>query len=198
MPRGDRSTGTRQALLRAAARVFVTRGPYGARVREIAREAGLTVPALYYHFEGTEQLYDRVVADGRVRFRELVEAALATPGGARPRLLALAEAYVLFGREDPIRLRLLCIELFRPKAESDDIEEMTRWLQGNIEAVIADGMATGELPRADVPTARRLFMATLNGLLVDQARSPEMPLLDDRLAARTVSAFVDGLGGVTP
>src|SRR5512145_936602 len=103
MPRGDRSNGTRHALLRAAAKVFVTRGPYGARVREIADEAGVTVPALYYHFEGTQQLYDHLVREGRERFAAMFDAALAGPGGARERLHALARAYVEFGREDPVR-----------------------------------------------------------------------------------------------
>jgi AcrR family transcriptional regulator len=190
---------TRDALLRAATRVFVSRGPYGARVREIAREAGLTVPALYYHFEGTDELYDRVVQAGRARFADMAEAALTSAGNARLRLLALARAYVEFGREDPVRLRLLCLELFRPRDGSrpdHGVEEMNAWLCRRIEETLALGMDAGDVPPADVAEARRFFMATLNGLLVEQARSPETPLLDERLAERAISVFVDGLRGL--
>jgi AcrR family transcriptional regulator len=186
-------------LLRAATRVFVSRGPYGARVREIAREAGLTVPALYYHFEGTDQLYDQAVQAGRARFTEMAAAALATPGTARARLLALAGAYVDFGREDPLRLRLLCHELFRPRHDDEPdhgVEELNAWLCRQIEETLALGMDAGDLPAADVNEARRFFMATLNGLLVEQARLPETPLLDDQLAARAIGVFVDGLRGL--
>ena len=114
MPRGDRSTATREALLEAAARVFIRRGRYGATVRAIADEAGVTVPAIYYHFEGTEQLYDTLLREGRARFRAMAEAALGESTEPDERLRGLARTYARFGREDPILLRLLCMELFGP------------------------------------------------------------------------------------
>jgi AcrR family transcriptional regulator len=201
MARGDRSASTREALLGAGARVFATRGPYGARVREIAREAGLTVPALYYHFEGTENLYEEVVRAGRERFTRLAEVALETPGGQRARLLALARAYVDFGREDPVRLRLLCLELFLPRegGEPDrSLDELNVWLCARVDEVLDTGIREGELPRADVIVARRLFMAVLSGLLVEQARRPETPLLDESVAERAVAIFVGGMSELAP
>jgi AcrR family transcriptional regulator len=199
MPRGDRSTATRDALLRAAATVFVARGPYGARVREIAEEAGVTVPAVYYHFDGTEALYERVVAEGRARFAELFDAAITAPGGARRRLRAIADAYVEFGREDPVRLRLLCVELFRPRRDGEPdhgVDELNARLRAALDDLLADGVRAGELPAADVAEARRLFMAMLNGVLLEQARDPGTPRLDARLAERAVAAFLDGMGGI--
>jgi AcrR family transcriptional regulator len=199
MPRGDRSTATRDALLRAAASVFVTRGPYGARVRDIATRAGVTVPALYYHFEGTDALYERVITEGRARFAALFDAALARPGDARTRLQAIADAYVEFGREDPQRLRLLCLEIFRPRDDGEPdrgVEELNAHLRGALEDVLARGIDAGELPAADVGGARRLFMAMLNGLLVEQARDPDAPLLDPGVASRAVHGFLDGMGAV--
>jgi AcrR family transcriptional regulator len=199
MPRGDRSTATRDALLQAAARVFVTRGPYGARVRDIAREAGLTVPALYYHFEGTGELYDQVVQDGRARFTALIEAALDIDGSPRERLLAIARSYVEFGREDPVRLRLLCLELFRPRepGEPDNgAADLNAWLQASVEGVLAAGIRGGALPAVDAAAARRLFIAVLTGLLVEQARAPETPILEEELAERAVGLFVEGLRGL--
>jgi AcrR family transcriptional regulator len=200
MPRGDRSVGTREALLRAGARIFVSRGPYGARVRDIAEAAGLTVPALYYHFEGTGALYEQVVQDGRARFVALIQPAFDTPGAARDRLLAVARGYVGFGHEDPVRLRLLCLELFRPQATREpdaQVQSLTAWLRTGIEAIIADGVHRGELPGVVPALARRLFEAVLNGLLLEQASEPETPLLDDVLAERAVGLFVDGLRGIS-
>jgi hypothetical protein len=65
-----------------------------------------------------------------------------------------------------------------------------------LEELLASGIRAGELPAADVAEARRLFMGLLNGLLVDQAREPESPLLDERLPDRVVAAFLDGMGAV--
>jgi AcrR family transcriptional regulator len=198
MPRGDRSSATRNALLRAGAKVFVERGPFGARVREIAREAGLTVPALYYHFEGTGALYGEVIQDGRARFEALIQEALATDGSVRDRLAAVARSYFAFGREDPVRLRLLCVEMFRPReTEEPDgtVEALRGWLHTSVEAVIAAGIGTGELAPTDVGIARRLFVGLLNGLLLEQADAPGAPLLDPRVAEDAVDMFVRGLGG---
>jgi len=198
MPRGDRSSATRDALLRAGAKVFVERGPFGARVREIAREAGLTVPALYYHFAGTCALYGEVIQTGRARFASLVETALATDGSARDRLRAVARSYFEFGREDPVRLRLLCVEMFRPReAEEPDagVAALRAWLYESIEGVIAAGIAAGELAPTDVRVARRLFVGLLNGLLLEQADAPDTPLLDARVAEQAVDVVVRGLVG---
>jgi AcrR family transcriptional regulator len=198
MPRGDRSSATRNALLRAGAKVFVQRGPFGARVREIAREAGLTVPALYYHFEGTGALYGEVIQDGRARFAALVAEALAADGPVRDRLAAVARSYFAFGREDPVRLRLLCVEMFRPReAEERDggVEALRGWLHSSLEAVIAAGVGDGELPPTDVALARRLFVGLLNGLLLEQADAPDVPLLDAAVADAAVEVFVRGLRG---
>jgi AcrR family transcriptional regulator len=165
-------------------------------VREIAREAGLTVPALYYHFEGTENLYEEVVRAGRERFAHLAEAALEAPGGQRARLRGLARAYVDFGREDPVRLRLMCLELFLPREGREPdrgIEDLNAWLCARVEEVLDKGMRAGELPRADVAVARRLFMAVLSGLLVEQARVPETPMLDECVAERAVAMFIGGM-----
>jgi AcrR family transcriptional regulator len=196
MPRGDRSTATREALLRSAAKVFTRRGPYGATVREIAEEAGVTVPAIYYHFEGTEQLYDSVVREGRARFRAMVEAAIATEAEPRARLAAFARACVGYGQEEPTRLRLLCMDLFGPQDRVADrgVAELRDWVQEQLVALFAelgarDGARDAEWP----PFAARLFVAVMNGLLVEQAREPETAILEQDLGDRAVDVFLHGI-----
>lgn len=46
--------GTRRAILRAAAGLFAQRGYDAVSVREIVEAAGITKPALYYHFGNKE------------------------------------------------------------------------------------------------------------------------------------------------
>src|SRR3712207_924110 len=47
----------RALILRAARRVFETEGLEGASVRSIAREAGYTAGAIYFHFDSKEAVY---------------------------------------------------------------------------------------------------------------------------------------------
>jgi AcrR family transcriptional regulator len=195
MPRGDRSTATREILLQSAARVFIRRGQYGATVREIAGEAGLTVPGLYYHFDGTEELFATLVRDGRGRFSAMLTAAVDEPGDAEGRLRAVARVFVRFGREDTLRLRLLAANLFGPHdPDGPDREmlELQAWIEGTLAPLVAD--ATGRL---DAGTAGdvRLFLALMNGLLIEQARAPEAVLLDDAVADRALAVFLRGARG---
>lgn len=55
--------GARQRVLRAAARLFAERGYDAVSVREIVEAAGLTKPAMYYHFGSKEGVAQAIVAD---------------------------------------------------------------------------------------------------------------------------------------
>ena len=55
---------TRDRILDVAEALFAERGMAGTAVRDIAREAGLTAPSLYNHFDGKQALYDAVLSRG--------------------------------------------------------------------------------------------------------------------------------------
>lgn len=58
---------TREEILELSAPLFAQRGYDGVSMRDVARAAGLTQAALYYHFADKDQLYLEAVA---VQFRE--------------------------------------------------------------------------------------------------------------------------------
>lgn len=60
----DGAESTPERLLDVAERLFAQKGFAGTAVRDIAREAGLTAPSLYNHFEGKQALYEAVLARG--------------------------------------------------------------------------------------------------------------------------------------
>src|SRR3954470_2482274 len=53
---------TRESLLQAATRIFQEHGFAGARVDEVARQAGANKALIYYHFRSKEGLYEAVLA----------------------------------------------------------------------------------------------------------------------------------------
>lgn len=49
-------TNTREKILETSGKLFAQRGYFGISMQEIADEVGITKAALYYHFEGKEEL----------------------------------------------------------------------------------------------------------------------------------------------
>jgi AcrR family transcriptional regulator len=72
---------TRRRILDAAAKVFRARGFVGARLTDIATEAGLQAGSLYYHFDSREALVEEVMWAGQVRTEQFVRQRLAELGG---------------------------------------------------------------------------------------------------------------------
>src|SRR4051794_8444450 len=80
----ERRAQTRQALIDAAARVFVARGFVGSSVEAITDEAGYSRGAFYSNFESKEQLFAELLQQ-RVyeRYSAMAQEAKA-PRGERP------------------------------------------------------------------------------------------------------------------
>ncbi|WP_162143135.1 TetR/AcrR family transcriptional regulator [Granulicoccus phenolivorans] len=65
-----KGAASRERLLEAAAQVLSEKGYAGTRLSDVAKIAGVQVPALYYYFESREQLIAEVLRQGQ---RALIE-----------------------------------------------------------------------------------------------------------------------------
>ncbi len=86
--------GTRERILEIALRLFYARGYTGTSVNAIARDAGLSAPSLYWHFESKNELCFEAVRNELLRFVEGVERG-AEGEDPRERLGGFVRAYVL-------------------------------------------------------------------------------------------------------
>ena len=86
---------TVREIKQTARRVLVEHGGEGFALRAIAREMGMTAPALYRYFDSRENLVEHVVADLYDEMREHLEAArdAADPATPAVRLLACSRAF---------------------------------------------------------------------------------------------------------
>jgi AcrR family transcriptional regulator len=75
LTRAEARARTRQQLLDSAARVFAQKGFAGASVEEIAESAGYSTGALYFNFDGKEQLFLELLSARRSRGIERRAAA---------------------------------------------------------------------------------------------------------------------------
>lgn len=83
--------------------------PLPLSLREVAREAGVTAPALYRHFENKDALARTAELDGFERLVAVMDAADATVESESPgeRLTAQAKAYCRFALENRGFFRLM-------------------------------------------------------------------------------------------
>jgi AcrR family transcriptional regulator len=86
---------TVREIKQTARRVLVDQGVDGLALRAVAREMGMSAPALYRYFDSREDLVEHVVADLYDELVAVLEAArdAAVPAEAGPQLLAVSRAF---------------------------------------------------------------------------------------------------------
>jgi AcrR family transcriptional regulator len=100
--RGYHHGNLREALVAAARRLIVERGPAGFTLVEAARRAGVSAAAPYRHFKDRDALLAEVARRGFDAFARRLTGAWQE-GGQSPEaaFLRMGEAYLAFAREEP-------------------------------------------------------------------------------------------------
>ena len=143
---------TRSRLIRAAVQVFDKKGYDAASVREIVKLAGVTKPALYYHFGSKEGLLKAILVEGAREFETAIIPAVARAGTTRERLAGLCEdVYGLFAK-NLSAVRVTHAVFLGPSdiAPDFDFSVYERAIVGGLDHIIRDGQARGEI-RAGSP-----------------------------------------------
>jgi AcrR family transcriptional regulator len=190
----DRDDRARERLLRAAADVFDRKGYAAASVREIVERAGLTKPALYYHFGSKEGMLVAILEEGARRFEHAIARALAHDGTVRMRVGALlAEIQALF-RENVPAVRVAHAQFFGPREALPpfDFGRFERVLTDAIRRLAAEGMENGELRRVPIEHVT----VVINGIIeacTDQELMPIARRLGDGGIFCVLDLIFDGL-----
>ena len=158
---------TRDALVDAAAQVFVTRGFNGASLDEIAETAGFTRGAIYKHFDGKEDLFlavfDRVNEQTLQAFAEILEPdAPAVFFDVR----TLAAAWTkLVGRSDLITLDLeyRLYELRNPSVRERSAAQRRRNREMITQFIEDHSAAAGVTLKLPAHTVVSILLATSDG-----------------------------------
>ena len=167
---------TRDALVAAAARVFLRRGFQGASLREIASEAGLTTGAVYSNFDGKADLFLAVLEENiDPRLTVMYEAARTAP---QPRLgAAVGEEFAAYVRQQRRWLTLL-IEFWAQSARDPKLRPKFAERHGKLRSAIAEVLAE-RAARLGLPLAlpadqlATVLIALTNGMAVEQLADPD-------------------------
>lgn len=187
-------------LREAARRAFVERGYYAVSIRDLAREAGLSMSVLYHYYASKQELLYGVLNDAIDSFHEILQQH--TPEqDADPveRFLVLIESMVEYRAKLRIDSLLFIREIrnLEPEyaqklaARQSDVVEL-------FDAVIAEGVESGDFATPYPADARRTLVATLN--TIPEWYKPSGHLSVSALAARysrIALAIVEYTGDLT-
>ncbi len=150
-----------EQILVAADALFGDRGYDGVSVRDIADEAGVKKAAVFYYFDGKEDLLRRILDRYYAAHRDALADAFAAKGPLRARLHGAIDAYLGFMATNHAYARLVQGLV----ATSPDwhahvrrgLEPLLRWTEG----------ALAEVAPAAGPLAARHFFLTLSGAVIN-------------------------------
>ena len=141
----ERTEETKAALLKAARKLFVTKGYAETSTPEIVKAAGITRGALYHHFTDKQDLFRAVVrAEFETVSRLIEKSATHEPAGTLDALMQGSRGF-LDAMADKERVRLMLLDgpavLGRKELDEIDRETSANELRLGLEAA----MKTGEI-----------------------------------------------------
>lgn len=149
-----------EEILKIAAEVLYRKGFEGARLDDIAREAGIVKGSLYHYFGSKEDIYERLVENvrGRINFEEEVKGKAP----ARERLEHLVRTRLETTVEYPLEVGIFVRELVRMEGPAGDWarEDPKRYFVA-IRQIIIQGQKEG----AFRPVDPDIVASTILGIL---------------------------------
>lgn len=157
------AAATRATILDAAMQLFSQQGVAATTLDDIARAAGVTRGAIYWHFAGKEELYYTLVQERFSRAFAHLDKLMQQPGAPLQRLRRLLIWQLAFVEENAEYRAVLELTLFKTAApemaegmvhKAKSLEQMRRQL----EMLIQEAIDAGELD-ADVDAGTAALMA---------------------------------------
>jgi len=185
-------------LLQAAAALISEHGPQGFSLREVARRAGVSEAAPYWHFPSKEALLAAVAEQGFIGLAAAMSQVQARVRGRRRLLQQLGIAYVRFALAHPSHLRIMFGPEIRDKTAHPRLHAAAERAFGLLVAAVTEAQRTGDVRRGnprDFAVAAWALVHGLAALLVDgQLRDRVRSVGEaERLAARVTKLLQIGL-----
>ncbi|WP_375691870.1 TetR/AcrR family transcriptional regulator [Pseudooceanicola sp. LIPI14-2-Ac024] len=185
----------RDDIARIAMGLFARNGFDGTSIRDIAEAAGLTKPALYYHFQDKEALYEYVLVERMTRLNAAVKAAVETSDDPLAQIGLFLETHARRMDEDRTGW-VTSRQSFTSITDPERRARVTR-LRDEFEHLLRDRIETamqrGLLDRsASASTVARMLLSAVNDLA--RWMKPGGDLTAQEVARSYVEITLRGLG----
>ncbi len=175
-----KSESTEKKILEAAREVFVKKGLSGARMQEIADEAGINKALLHYYFRSKDKLFDRIFFEAFKTVTSGVGKVLSQEIPILEKLKKFIDLYIDVLKENPHLPVFVLNELTQnPERLSQMIKKEMSPVAGNVIAELFQEMNQGNM-RAYHPV--HLFLNLLGMLIFPFVSRPLIsPLLEEKV-----------------
>ena len=106
-------TTTEEKIYEAARRIFILKGMEGARMQEIADEAGMNKALLHYYFRSKENLFKAVFKDIFIKFFNKVKGTLFSEMSGKEKLNIFIDSYIELIQNNPYVPQFIINEINR-------------------------------------------------------------------------------------
>lgn len=167
----EEAARTRRAVLKAAVKTFSLKGYSGTSLEAVAKEAGMTRGAIYWHFKNKYQLLDAVIQQTHEKMKARVEKVFDSPISPMNKARQLIyEFFLIISEEDEFRvIEELMVFKSQKKKElqrfykdhMEKVKEMRELMKG----LILEGIEAGEFDsRLDPEIAVSAWISYVGGI----------------------------------
>ena len=162
--RAPQRDAKRDAVLRAAAKLFTARGFKGTSLDDIAASLGVTKPTLYHYVANKEQILFECVQRGLAALRAGIDDTTRSGIEGRERLRAVLQQYAAIVTSD----FGLCVIRVGEEPLAEPRRRELRALKGRVDAefraLIEEAMARGTVAPGDAAMAALSVIGALSGI----------------------------------
>jgi AcrR family transcriptional regulator len=185
--------GKKQAILRAAARLFRDRGFEQTRLTDIADALNITKPALYYYVGNKEEI---LITIQRMGLEQMLEGFDELVAGNRTGAELISILVTRYGEWATTEFGVCVVRLFNVKVSAKNARELHSArgvLERKVRALFERGMADGSIKPCNPSLAATALFGSLNWMAFwydrSRARHPA-----GEVSARFIEYFMSGLG----
>jgi AcrR family transcriptional regulator len=189
--RRDEREKRREIILLAAQELFSKHGIAGVNMRDIAREAGVSVGFIYRYFAGQTDIFLELLEAGVGELGSRIDADIEVEDGRA--LHRLARTYIGYLHENMMFYQMMAHFMLEGKLSVEATERVNlvlRQIIDRVEVIFRRGAGEGN-PRI----LAHSFFATLNGVMISfvnyPGRTPEETRRHTLLLAETIADRFD-------
>ena len=181
----------REAVLRAAVRMFNARGYHASSLDDVAASLGVSKPTIYHYLGNKEQVLVECVNRGLEMLGEAADGARAQPGDGLDRLRYFLCRYAQINMDDFGRCVIRTNEEVLSMDSAIRFRARKREIDLAVRAMIQDGVDDGSIAPVDV----RFASFALAGALNWPARwhDPDGPMTPAQVADALVAILIGGM-----
>ncbi|MBS1272224.1 MAG: HTH-type transcriptional repressor NicS [Candidatus Marinimicrobia bacterium] len=188
----------RQKIIDAATHLFASKGYNGVSVREIAEEASVTKPVIYYYFDNKKDLHDNILQEAFADMTALHDLIFENKTSVEEQLRELMRSHFRFCIENPDVVKILYDTIGRNISEKGFMPGKPSALAGETDFrkfsdFIRNGQAEGFIkPSVDPTKAGMMMLGAMNIFILTHLHS-DREMISDAVADELMDMFLHGI-----